>query len=123
MYIQLKKLRSDVVITILPEDKEIYEVYTSENGLLNHLKSDSIYIEMTSAKPDSVKDINKIAIEKDVHILDAPVSGGIQGAEQGALTVMVGGNPKLLESCRTIIEAMGEKIYYTGDVGTEKQLK
>jgi 3-hydroxyisobutyrate dehydrogenase-like beta-hydroxyacid dehydrogenase len=114
---------SDVVITILPEDKEIYEVYTAKDGLLNHLKKESICIEMTSAKPNSVKDINKIAIGKGIHVLDAPVSGGIAGAEQGKLTIMAGGNPKLLESSRTILEAMGDKIYYTGDVGSGKAIK
>lgn len=114
---------SDIVITILPADKEIYEVYTSEDGLLNHLKPGSICIEMTSAKPDSVKDINNTAIEKGIHILDVPVSGGIPGAEQGTLTIMAGGEQKVFESCRTIIEAMGDKIYYTGEVGSGKAIK
>jgi 3-hydroxyisobutyrate dehydrogenase-like beta-hydroxyacid dehydrogenase len=114
---------SDIVITILPADKEITQVYTAPNGLLKNMKQGSICIDMTSAKGQTIQQVADLAEEKGIQLLDAPVSGGIPGAINGKLTIMVGGEEKLLEQCRPILEVMGEKIYYTGGLGSGKAVK
>lgn len=116
---------SDIIITILPADKEIVEVYTSENGIINNIKDDSICIEMTSALGDTVKDIAHKALERgrNIAFVDAPVSGGIVGAQSATLTIMVGGEKDTVEECRPILEAMGNKIFYTGSIGSGKAVK
>lgn len=117
--------KSDIVITILPADKEIMEVYTAEDGIINAIRDGSVCIDMTSARGDTIKEIDKIAKDrgKVITILDAPVSGGQAGAQNGTLTIMVGGAQKEVEACRPIFEAMGEKIFYTGGIGSGKSIK
>jgi 3-hydroxyisobutyrate dehydrogenase-like beta-hydroxyacid dehydrogenase len=114
---------SDVVVTILPKDEQMLEVYLSENGLVNGLKAGSVCIEMTSSKPDTVKRIARIALEKQIQVLDAPVSGGVAGAKEGTLSIMIGGDQSVLEECRPILQAMGSKLFYTGEVGSGKAIK
>lgn len=115
--------QSDLVITVLPADKEIIDVYTSPNGLLNNLKPGSLCIDMTSAKGKTLEEVAVLAKEKNIDILDAPVSGGEAGAIQGTLTIMVGGEESILEKYRPVLEAMGKKIFYTGPVGSGKAVK
>ena len=116
---------SDVLITILPADKEILEVYTKEDGVINHIRNGSICIEMTSALGDTVKEIDRLSkgFGKEITFIDAPVSGGIAGAQGGTLTIMVGGEKNKIEECRPVLQAMGDKIIYAGDLGSGKAVK
>lgn len=116
---------SDILITILPADKEILEVYTKEDGVINHIRNGSICIEMTSALGDTVKEIDRLAkvSGKDITFIDAPVSGGIAGAQGGTLTIMVGGEKNKIEECRPVLLAMGDKIFYAGELGSGKAVK
>ena len=116
-------LHADIVITILPADREILEVYTGKDGLLDNLKKGSVCIDMTSAMGSTIKSISAIAREKGIKIVDAPVSGGVPGAESGTLTIMVGGEKDVVDQCMPILKAMGSKIFYTGDVGSAKSVK
>ncbi|HEY5465486.1 MAG TPA: NAD(P)-dependent oxidoreductase [Clostridia bacterium] len=116
---------SDILITILPADKEILEVYTKEDGVINHIRNGSICIEMTSALGDTVKEIDRLSkdLRKEITFIDAPVSGGIAGAQGGTLTIMVGGEKNKIEECRPILQVMGDKIIYAGDLGSGKAVK
>jgi 3-hydroxyisobutyrate dehydrogenase-like beta-hydroxyacid dehydrogenase len=78
---------------------------------------------MTSALPQTICEIADKAKEKQITILDAPVSGGVPKAENGTLTIMVGGKSQIIEECRPILETMGEKIFLTGEVGSGKAIK
>lgn len=112
---------SDVVITILPADPEILEVY--RGGLLDGLKKGGTCIEMTSALPSTVKIVEQEALSKGIGLLDAPVSGGVARAAEGSLTIMVGGSKELFDQCHPILQAMGKTIFYTGEVGNGKSVK
>ena len=114
-------VKADIVITILPADQEILEVYT--NGLLPYLQPGTICIDMTSALPQTICNIAEAAAPKQIKVIDAPVSGGVPKAENGTLTLMVGGEEQVIEECRPILEIMGEKIFVTGDVGSGKAIK
>lgn len=112
----------DVVISILPTDNEIESVLLSQE-VLHEFTSEKRLIEMTSGSPGMMKKLYSIYQEKGVSVLDAPVSGGTAGAENGTLTVMVGGEEEVLEESRELIMAMAAKIYLVGGVGAGKAIK
>ena len=111
---------SDVVVTVLPADREIRETYSA---LIDSLKAGSVCIDMTTAMPKTIIDVAGQASKKGIRVLDAPVSGGVARAESGSLTIMIGGEKETIELCRPVLEAMGEKIFVTGDVGSGNGIK
>ncbi|MEH7492834.1 NAD(P)-dependent oxidoreductase [Neobacillus niacini] len=111
-----------VLISILPADKEMEAVLLSED-VIGRFTPDHILIEMTSGSPEMMKKVNNAYHEKGTRVLDAPVSGGTIGAENGTLTVMAGGNAELLEDCRPVLNAMAENIYLVGAIGAGKAIK
>jgi 3-hydroxyisobutyrate dehydrogenase-like beta-hydroxyacid dehydrogenase len=113
---------SQVVISILPADLEMENVLLSED-VLGRFTSDHILIEMTSGSPEMMKKVNTAFHEKGARVLDAPVSGGTIGAENGTLTVMAGGAAELLEECRPVLDAMAANIYLVGASGAGKAIK
>jgi len=113
---------SDILISILPTDQEMKSVLLSEE-ILGNLSNHSILIEMTSGSPAMMKEVEKEYVKKGLKILDAPVSGGTIGAEQGTLTVMVGGDGETLNNVRPILDAMAKQIYLVGAIGTGKAIK
>ncbi len=117
--------RCDIIITVLPADKQILEVYTAQDGLLNSLRDGCVCIDMTSARGDTIKYIAQKAVEtgKDIKVIDAPVSGGVQAAAEGTLTIMVGGEKEAVEKHTSLLELLGKKIFYTGGVGSGKSVK
>ena len=114
---------SDMVITIVPADRELLEVVTGPRGLIHGLTRGSVLIEMTTALPSTVRDLERTLAPAGVGILDAPVSGGVTGAVKGTLTIMAGGDQALLDRCRPLLEAMGSKIVHVGGVGQGKVVK
>lgn len=116
---------AEIVITILPADREIIEVYTSENGLIDHLPDGAVCLEMTSARGETVREIAACAQEKGrkIDFIDAPVSGGVPGAQSGTLTIMVGGEKGLIDACMPLLQTLGSKIIYTGVLGSGKSVK
>lgn len=112
----------DYVVSILPEDKQIREVLLAP-AVLAAVRSDAILIEMSSARSTTVVELAAAYAEKGVRVLDAPVSGGVTGAEDGSLTIMCGGDTAVLEAARSILEIMGSKIHLVGGMGAGKNLK
>ncbi|TAH64180.1 MAG: NAD(P)-dependent oxidoreductase, partial [Anaerolineaceae bacterium] len=117
--------RSDVLITIVPADKEIIEVYLSEGGILNNAKDGLICIDMTSAKGSTKQMVAKDIADnsRNIKFADAPVSGGVPGAEAGTLTIMVGCEKELFDNMTEVLSAMGKKLIHTGDVGSASNIK
>lgn len=114
--------KCDILITILPADSEMEDVLLSES-ILSALSPDKILIEMTSGSPDTMKKIGDVYSSKGIRVLDAPVSGGTIGAQQGTLTVMAGGEEDVLEQVRPVLKAMAQKIYRVGGIGAGKAIK
>jgi 3-hydroxyisobutyrate dehydrogenase-like beta-hydroxyacid dehydrogenase len=112
----------DVLITILPTDKEMEAVLLTKEAL-NALTPGTMLIEMTSGSPALMKKIGDTYKEKGVLVLDGPVSGGTVGAEQGTLTVMAGGEAEALEQARPILDAMSKNIFHVGAIGAGKAMK
>jgi 3-hydroxyisobutyrate dehydrogenase len=114
---------ADVVITCFPVSADVEAVLDGPEGLLAGLARDALLVDCTSGDPATSRRIAARLEEHGVGFLDAPVSGGTIGAEQGTLTVMVGGEAVLLERARPVIETFGRKIVHCGDVGAGDALK
>jgi len=106
-----------VVITCLPTPQIVEEVTLGPSGLASGWQAGDIYVDMSTNAPSTVRRIAAEAAKPGVAVLDAPVSGGTRGAEQGTLTIMVGGETAALEKVRPVLEAMSNKIFHLGDVG------
>lgn len=107
----------DVVITNLPDSPDVEHVALGKNGIIETAKEGQIFIDNSTIKPASAREIAEKLGEKGVACLDAPVSGGDIGAQKGTLAIMVGGPVEALEKVRPILEAMGKKITHVGDAG------
>ena len=112
-----------VVITCLPTSREVESLLDGPDGLLAGLERDAIFVDCTSGDPASSRRIAARLAERGVPFLDAPVSGGTSGAEQGTLTVMCGGDEAVLARVRPVLEAFGKKIVHCGPVGAGDALK
>lgn len=109
---------SDVVITMLPNSSIIEKVVLGEDGIIEGFRSGCTYIDMSSAQPSSTQKLSDILKEKGIDMIDAPVSGGPIGAATGKLSIMVGGPKETYERCLSLLQVLGNKIYYVGDIGS-----
>ena len=116
---------SDIVITMLPNSPEVVEIVEGEQGILAGARKDLVIIDMSTIAPATSRKLGESAASKGVHFLDAPVSGGSQGAVNGTLTIMVGGQQEIFERARPVLEAMGkaENIFYVGPQGAGEIVK
>lgn len=112
-----------VVITCLPTSSDVESLLDGDSGLLRGLEKGAVFVDCTSGDPAGSRRIAARLAERGVEFLDAPVSGGVAGAEKGALTVMVGGSASVLERVRPVLQAFGAKIVHCGVVGTGDALK
>jgi len=115
--------RTELVITSLPKNEIVQEVITGTKGILEGAKPGNILIDMSTTFPLTTRWIGKEASKKGVHFLDAPVSGGPKGAREGTLAIMVGGERKVFEKIRSVLEKIGNKIFYVGELGAGQSLK
>jgi 3-hydroxyisobutyrate dehydrogenase-like beta-hydroxyacid dehydrogenase len=114
---------ADVVITVLPADRELREVVLGANGLLQGFAPGKVLIDMTTAMALTMQEVERAVVAAGGSVLDAPVSGGTPAAGQGTLTIMVGGDAALLEQHRALLESMGKQIVLVGGVGQGKVVK
>ena len=115
--------KSDVVITCLPSPEICSEVMESDQGILNGLSENKIWIEMSTTDESEVKRLGKLVIDKKAIPLDAPVSGGCHRATTGNIAIFVGGERKSFEKILPLLTTMGKKILHTGDLGSASVLK
>ncbi len=118
-------IASEMVITMLPNSPQVEEVVTSPQGVLEGVHKGLIIIDMSTIAPAMSRKLAEAATLREAHLLDAPVSGGSQGAVNGTLTIMVGGEREIFEQARPVLEAMGKKenIFYVGPSGSGEVVK
>jgi 3-hydroxyisobutyrate dehydrogenase len=114
---------ADVVITCLPTSRDVESLLDGPDGLLAGLAEGALVVDCTSGDPATSQRIAARLAGVGVGFIDAPVSGGVAGAEKGALTVMVGGDAVLLERAMPVLQAFGQKIVHCGGIGTGDALK
>lgn len=108
---------SEVIITMLPDSPQVEEVILGKEGVLEGARPGSLIIDMSSIAPKVAVKIAGLAHEKDIALLDAPVSGGEPKAIDGTLSIMVGGKEEVFEEAREILLIMGASALLMGDVG------
>lgn len=113
----------DIVITNLPDSPDVEAVALGPNGIIEGAHEGLIFIDHSTIKPETARKIAAVLGEKGVLCLDAPVSGGDIGAQQGTLTIMVGGPREALEKARPVLEAEGRTITHIGGPGAGQVAK
>ncbi|WP_433706392.1 NAD(P)-dependent oxidoreductase [Paraburkholderia sacchari] len=107
----------DMVLTVLPNADIVKRVVLGGDGLVFGMKKGSVLVDMTSSVPAVTREIAGILSQRGIRMLDAPVSGGVQKAEQGALTIMVGGEAAVFEDARIVLQDIGSQIFHVGGIG------
>jgi 3-hydroxyisobutyrate dehydrogenase len=114
---------ADIVVTCLPTSREVEAVLEGPDGLLAGLRRGALLIDCTSGDPAGSRRIAARLAERGIEFVDAPVSGGTNGAEAGTLAVMVGGEAAAFSRARPVLERFGRRIEHVGPVGAGHALK
>jgi len=112
--------KADVIISMLPAGRHVRSLYLGDNdkaGLLETLRGSPLLIDCSTIDPASAREVAFEANRRGYQMLDAPVSGGVGGAEAGTLTFIVGGDAETLEVARPILQAMGSNVFHAGGSG------
>ena len=107
----------DVIMLSLPNSAIVEQVIFAENGLVEGFSAGKVLIDMSSSKPSSTRRIAEYLSERGIHMLDAPVSGGVLRAEQGKLAIIVGGEREIFDHHYEILRSFGEQVFYVGSHG------
>src|SRR5690348_13141162 len=115
--------QSEIVMTSLPGPKEVEHVALGENGILSGASKGTIYVDLSTSSPTLIRQIHQVMAERGVRVADAPVSGGVIGAEEATLQIMVGCDADLFEQIKPALSGIGDKITYIGEVGAGEVAK
>ena len=106
------------VITMLPEGKNSKEVYLGDKGIINKVSKNCLLIDCSTIDIQTSIEIGKKAVEKGIKMIDAPVSGGVMGAQKATLNIMVGGTKEAFDIALPLLKIMGKNIFHAGDLGS-----
>lgn len=109
---------AELILTSLPGPREVELVVLGDRGIVHGAERDAVYADLSTSSPTLIRRIHGIFAERGVHVLDAPVSGGPPGAQQGTLAIMVGGDQEVFERVRPALRAIGDKVTYVGAIGS-----
>ncbi len=113
----------DAVVTMLPAGKHVRDVYTGSKGILGVARPNTLFIDSSTIDVKTAREVIAAAEAKGMRMLDAPVSGGVAGAENAALTFMVGGRDDAFAAAKPLLEKMGKKIVHAGGAGNGQVAK
>src|SRR5699024_9007868 len=114
---------SDVIISMVGFPEDVKEIYFGEDGILKNARKNAYIVDMTTSSPILAEEIYKKAHASGLHALDAPVSGGDVGAENGSLTIMAGGDEADFKKLAPLFSTIGENIVYQGPAGSGQHTK
>jgi 3-hydroxyisobutyrate dehydrogenase-like beta-hydroxyacid dehydrogenase len=109
--------QSKVIFTSLPGPAEVEDVALGSNGLLEGMQKGSAWFDLTTNSPTLVRRVHQLCRDRSLHLLDAPVSGGPQGAKSGRLAVWVGGEKAIFDAHRHVLDAFSDAARYIGPIG------
>ena len=115
--------RSDVVITIVGDSPDVEQVALGERGIIVGAHDGLVHIDMTTMSPAVTRTIAERYAEVRVEMIDAPVSGGEQGAIDGTLSIMAGGREEVVERCRPVFDVLGRTVVFCGPAGSGQVVK
>jgi 3-hydroxyisobutyrate dehydrogenase len=110
--------KSDIVITMVPDSEHVEAVIAGPNGILEGLNADSVVIDMSTIDPEMGKRMANLVEAKGSSFIDAPVTGGVGGAEAGTLSILVGGNAEIFERTLPVLNVLGGDVSHMGPVGS-----
>lgn len=116
-------LSADIVVTMLPAGVHVGSVYLGEDGLIARVKPGTLLIDSSTIDVATARKVAEAAAKAGLLMVDAPVSGGVGGAEAGTLTFMVGGPAAAYEAAQPMLEIMGKTIVHAGDAGNGQAAK
>lgn len=114
---------ADVVITNVSDTPDVEAVVLGEHGAMHGMKPGSVLVDVSTISPGATRRIAEALAERGVEMLDAPVSGGSEGAEKGTLSIMVGGKPEVFARLKPVLENMGRTVTHVGPVGSGQLTK
>ena len=114
---------AEVVITMLPAGEQVREVYLGAGGVLATVEPETLLIDSSTIDVATAREVAQAARDKALAMVDAPVSGGVAGAEAASLTFMVGGDDAAFERARPLLETMGKTIVHAGGPGNGQAAK
>lgn len=109
--------KAEIIIVCVSDTPDVEEVILGENGVIQGAQSGSIVVDMSTISPKATRKMAKNLESRGVKMIDAPVSGGSEGAENGTLAIMIGGDPEDVEKARPVLETMGKTITHVGPIG------
>ena len=115
--------RVDIIITCVSDTPDVQEVILGQQGVIHGVRQGSLVIDMSTISPAVTRDLAAALGEKGVDMLDAPVSGGSEGAAKGTLSIMVGGQAEALQRALPVLQAMGQRITHVGPNGAGQTVK
>lgn len=114
---------ADVVVTIVSDTPDVEHVLFGNNGVAESARAGTTVVDMSTISPDATRSFGERLAAKDIGFVDAPVSGGSEGAEEGTLTIMAGGDAEDIERARPVLEALGSKVTHIGPLGSGQLTK
>jgi 3-hydroxyisobutyrate dehydrogenase len=114
---------SDVIITVVSDTPDVEAVLFSENGVSAGARPGSLVVDMSTISPSATREFAARLAHNEVAMLDAPVSGGSEGAKKGTLSIFVGGDASDLERARPVLEKLGTTITHVGPLGAGQAVK
>jgi 3-hydroxyisobutyrate dehydrogenase len=114
---------AECVITMLPEGRHVRDVYLGDQGIIARAQPEALLIDCSTIDVGSARAVHGAASERGLEMLDAPVSGGVAGAENATLTFMVGGSEQSVARARPILERVGKAVVHTGPAGNGQAAK
>lgn len=113
----------DVIFTMLQTGEQVKDVCLAQDGLFEHARADTLFIDSSSIAVDASRQLHKAAVAHGLRMLDAPVSGGVASAAAGTLTVMVGGEAQVFAQAKSLLETFGKKVIHAGRAGNGQVAK
>ena len=110
--------QSDIIITMVPDSPHVEAAIAGPDGILEGVKAGSVVIDMSTISPATGKKMAALLEEKSVNFVDAPVTGGVEGAEAGTLSILVGGNAEAFERTLPVLNVLGGNVTHMGPVGS-----
>lgn len=113
----------DIILTCLPSSKEVREAILSEDGLASAMAGGALIADMTTGDPGATRDMAAELGPRGIELIDAPVSGGPRGANEGTIAIMVGGTDAQFERARRVLDLISSNVVYAGSVGAGHAIK
>jgi 3-hydroxyisobutyrate dehydrogenase len=114
---------AQVLVTMLPDGKAVRSALLGRKGAAGALARGAVVIDMSSSDPLGTRELGRVLAERGIDLLDAPVSGRVEGARDGTLTIMAGGRAAVLRRVRTVLEVLGRRIFLAGPSGAGHAVK